>query len=138
MYFSTIGTIPAQHNNKKTYGGLMETKIAVLETKMNNHRDNFEKHVSDYRTLRATFTNVTVGIMALIFGVSAAYVGGVYWTTDKQIALAQQQSELSKQQSALSRQQDDANKEMRAITTQLVKINTSMDTILKDHTRFQR
>ncbi len=116
----------------------METKIAVVETNLKNLMKNFERQVGDHRSLRSTFTNVTIGLVSLIFGVLFAYAGGLYWTTDKQISLAKQQTEIAKQQGELSDQQNDIHQEMGEIKTQLVKINKSMDIILKEHASFHK
>lgn len=123
----------------------METKIAIVDTKLNSLNSSFERHIADYRTLRATFTNVTMAIVGVMFGVSAAFVGGVYSLSHDQGSLAEQQKQFadkqvqfSDQQDKLSRQQEDIHQEISEIKTQLVKINKAMDIILKEHESFHK
>lgn len=116
----------------------MDCKIEVIEAKLDGHKENFERHINDYRTLRATFTNVTGVIVGLIFGVSAAYVSGVYSLSKSQGSLEAQQVQLTEQQSAFASHQNETNKEMKEIKDQLIKINQSFDAILKDHEEARR
>ena len=113
----------------------METKIAVVETKMNNTILNLERQINDHRSMRATFSAVTIGLVALLFGILLAYFSGLYWTMDKTVAFVQQQSEMATKQADLAGQQAETTMEMKEIKIQLMKINDSMDAILQDHKR---
>jgi hypothetical protein len=76
--------------------------------------------------LRVTFTNVTIGLVGLIFGVSAAYVGGVY-------SFSKTQGSIEEQQKQFANQQNQSVEEMKEIKTQLIRINNTMDVILDQH-----
>lgn len=102
----------------------METRVAVIEVDVKNLGKRFTDFLDDMRSLRGTWTMVTITIVGFLFVIIGVFGSGFYWMSDRQMSMIESQAEM--------------RQDMKEIKEHLVKINASIEEISKEHTAFKR